>query len=90
MILLLYLLNLFDAAATHYLVSTGQAIESNQLMNFIISISWWWFWFLKVCVVGALCLVLHKYDDHEWSWFAQAIGVLAYTVLAIRHLSILL
>lgn len=90
MIPLLYILNLFDAASTHYLISTSQITEGNPLMDFVLSTSWWWFWSIKVGVVGALCLILYKYDNHEWSWFAQNVGIITYAVLAIHHLSVLL
>jgi len=86
---LIYLLNLFDAASTHYLIGADKSFEMNPFMHLIISTSWWWFWFIKIIVMGLACLVLYGYRERRLSVVIQVVLIFIYGVVALHHFAVL-
>lgn len=81
-IILLYILNLFDAAVTYWiLVKFGSSMELNPLMKFLFDIGI--FLPVKIIVMGILCGILWKYFEQHKKLILFLNFI--YGILAIYH-----
>ncbi len=58
--LLLFVLNLFDAAGTLYGIHSGYAYEVNPIMRYALGVGDAFFLSLKMALVGLPCLFLYR------------------------------
>lgn len=89
-LILLFVLNLLDAAFTWAFVQAGIAKEVNPAMEFLLKIDYLFFFIVKTSIVFGACTYLwNKIPDLALS-LVMTLSSVAYTALLINHLSILL
>lgn len=87
-LLITYLLNLFDLAMTSLWVKHyGISVEANPIGRWLLDTNL--AWVFKIFAVGGLLAVLgyllKRYPKHAWTAY---IPLTAYTVLAVYHIAI--
>ena len=76
LVILSILLNIFDAAATLFILSKG-GVEVNPVMAVVIDISPWLFVIVKLVVFTFAIIMLAKHRSRWLKWIAGAYGLLA-------------
>jgi len=82
LVILMVILNLFDAIVTVALVTSGLSRELNPLMNALINIHPMLFLGVKVFIVTALIILLDRLGSKRGLFLVSAI----YSLLALHHL----
>lgn len=54
----IFVLNMFDAVATHYFISNGLAIEANPIISYLIFVGGFKLMYLFKFVIGLLVLIV--------------------------------
>ena len=61
LVMLIWLLNAYDAAITAYATSTFEIIELNPLMNMCLATGVWFFVIVKLGVMTGVCVAFRRF-----------------------------
>jgi len=85
LIVLLNILNAFDASLTVYWVTNSIAEEANPLMEFLLALSPWLFASVKITLVALGSYLLYAHRSSRVSWLATCCCLLVYVWLMTVH-----
>jgi hypothetical protein len=85
--LAIFFLNLFDGLVTTGLIASGQLVELNPLMSFLIYNTGYWFLLPKILMGGIVFVLLSKYwDEFEIGRIGGVAVLIYYFMVAIYHI----
>ncbi len=90
MVVLILLLNIFDAYITLWFINKGIAEEYNPIAGFLIKHLGKYFILLKASFSILVGMLLIKSREYKTSWYVSILVLTVYGVVALYHLSILL
>lgn len=89
MLVIVYLLNIFDAFSTVFLVSNGYAYEANPIMAYVMSFGFTTFLAFKMLFFIPVLFLLRRGIDTNIGKVCIWISLIVYSILVAYHVYVL-